>query len=125
MKSIILKLETGVADGAASAVATTAILGELYAVEYQPGTIDTGATLTLTSRGSNGVEKPLLTKASAGTSNLWLYPRDLQHAVADGAALTGTAGGDRTCPIITGVLKAAIASGGNSKLGYLIVYYED
>jgi hypothetical protein len=52
------------------------------------------------------------------------YPRDLVHAVADGAALTGTAGGDRTMPILAGVLKVTVASGGNAKSGKLIIYYE-
>jgi hypothetical protein len=97
----------------------------LYAVEYQPGTIATGATLTLTCLGGNAAEKPLLTKASAGTANSWYYPRDLVHAVTDGSALTGTSGGDRACPILQGVVKAVIASGGNSKVGYVAIYYED
>ena len=125
MKNIMLKLSTGVADGAALTLAPTAILGELYAIEYQPGDIATGATLTISSLGANAAEKPLLTKATAGTANSWYYPRDLVHAVADGAALTGTDGGDRACPIIQGVIKATIASGGNSKVGYVAIYYED
>ena len=125
MKDIVLKLSTGVADGAATTLAESAVLGELCALLYVPGTIDTGATLTVTCEGFNGSSKPLLTKASAGTSNSWYYPRDLVHAVADGAALTGTSGGDRTEPILAGVIKAVIASGGNSKVGYLVAYYED
>lgn len=125
MKEIFLTLKTGASDGAASTDATMAVLGKLYAIEYQPGTIDTGATLTVTCKGPNGSSKALLTKASAGTSNVWFYPRDLVNAVADGAALTGTAGGDRACPILQGVVNAAIASGANSKTGYCIVYYED
>lgn len=124
MKDIVLKLTTGASDGAASTNATEAVCGKLYAIEYQPGTIDAGATLTVTCKGPNGSSKPLLTKASAGTSNVWFYPRDLVNAVADGAALTGTAGGDRACPILQGVVNAAIASGANSKTGYCILYYE-
>lgn len=85
-----------------------AILGELSAIEYHPGTIATGATLTVTCEGD--ATKPLLTKANAGTSNAWFYPRDLVHAVADGAALTGTAGGDRTEPVLNGRIKVVIAS---------------
>jgi hypothetical protein len=128
MKERILKLSTGVADGAASTLDTMAILGKLYAIEYQPGDIATGATLTVTSQGSNlaasVAAKPLLTLANAGTAIVWLYPRDLEHKVSDGVALTGEAGGDRTCPIIQGVIKATIASGGNSKVGYVVIYYE-
>ncbi len=125
MNEVFLKLSTGVADGAATTLAPHAVRGKLHAIEYQPGTIDTGATLTITCIGANGAEKPLLTKASAGTSNSWYYPRDLVHAVADGAALTGTSGGDRTKPILAGVVKAVIATGGNSKVGYVALYYED
>ena len=125
MKELFLKLTTGAADGAATTSAPSAVLGKLYAIEYQPGTIDNGATLTITCLGANGAEKPLLTKATAGTSNSWYYPRDLVHAVADGSALTGAAGGDRDCPILQGVVKAVIASGGNSKVGYVAIYYED
>jgi hypothetical protein len=67
----------------------------------------------------------VLTKASAGTANLWFYPRDLVHAVADGAALTGTSGGDRDLPILAGVIKVVIASGGDTKTGKVIVYFEE
>jgi hypothetical protein len=125
MNERILKLATGASDGAASTTDTSAVLGELYAIAYHPGTIDTGATVVVTCVGFEGSSKPLLTKASAGTAATWFYPRDLVHAVADGAALTGTTGGDRDCPILDGVLKATISSGANSKIGHVIVYYED
>jgi hypothetical protein len=113
---------TTAADGSASALGHSA-LGELYAVEYQPGSTDTGATIVLTCEGVGS--KPLLTKASAGTAVAFFYPRDLEHKVEDGAALTGTTGGDRTEPLISGVLKVTVASGGNAKSGKVIVYYED
>lgn len=125
MKQIILKLTTGAADGAATATATETVIGKLYAILYVPGTIDTGATLTVTCTDFNAAAKPLLTKASAGTSNTWYYPRDLVHAVADGSALTGTSGGDRALPVLNGIPKAVIASGDNSKTGYCVLYYED
>lgn len=113
---------TTAADGSAT-VKGNVVFGELYAVEYQPGTTDTGATITLTCEGVGS--KPLLTKATAGTAVAWFYPRDLVHAVADGSALTGTSGGDRTEPIMAGVLKLVVASGGNAKSGKVVVYYED
>lgn len=100
------------------------ILGELCAIKYEPGTIDTGATVTVTCVNGTAA-KPLLTKSTAGTSVLWFYPRDLVHAVADGSALTGTSGGDRTEPILDGQIKVVIASGGSVKTGSLTVYYED
>ena len=120
MQKQILSYTTS-AGGAATVTGNVAF-GKLFAVEYQPGSTDTGATITLTCEGD--ASKPLLTKATAETSNSWYYPRDLVHAVADGAALTGTAGGDRTCPILSGALKWVVASGGNAKSGKVIAYYE-
>jgi len=110
-------------SGAATVNDDTAIFGELYAIEYRPGTIATGATITVTCEG--GGSKPLLTKASAGTSNSWYYPRDLVHAVADGAALTGTSGGDRCEPILSGRVRVVVASGGSGGVGVVEIYYED
>jgi len=108
--------------GAAS-VLGSAVLAKLYAVEYRPGDTDTGATVTLTCESDTS--KPLLTKASAGTSNTWFYPRDLVHDVANGAALIGMAGGDRVLPIMHGKPKVTIASGGATKSGSVIFYYEE
>lgn len=99
------------------------VIGKVYAIKYKPGTIDTGATVTVTSVG-NGDTKPLLTKATAGTSTVWFYPRDLVHAVLDGAALTGTSGGDRALPVVDGYFKVVIASGGSVASGSVTIYYE-
>lgn len=109
--------------GQSTATVQTSILGKLKAIKYKPGTIDTGATVTVTCVG-DGDAKPLLTKASAGTSTLWFYPRDIVHAVADGAVLTGTSGGDRAEVLLDGQIKVVIASGGSVKLGSVTVYYE-
>ena len=112
---------TTAADGSATALGHNAN-GKLYCIEYQPGDVDNGATITVTCQGAG--TKPLLTKATAGTAVAWFYPRDLVHAVADGAALTGTSGGDRTMPILAGVLKVVVASGGDTKSGKVIFHYE-
>jgi len=122
MKNITLSITTA-ANGSATVNDTTAILGELYAIEYRPGTIATGATITVTCEG--GGSKPLLTKVSAGTANSWYYPRDLVHAVADGAALTGTSGGDRCKPILSGRVRVVVAAGGSGGIGTVEIYYED
>ena len=124
MRSVTLDLNTHASTGAASTTGRI-IFGKLYAVKYEPGNIDTGATLTITCVHPNTGAKPLLIKASAGTAISWYYPRDLVHAVADGAALTGTSGGDRCLPILDGAITAAIASGANSKTGRVVIYYED
>ena len=120
---------TTAADGSATVgqsqtTAQSAIIGKLEAIKYMPGTIATGATVTVTCVAGDGSEKPLLTQANAGTANLWKYPRDLVHGVTDGAALTGTNGGDRTCPLVDGQIKIVIASGGNGGVGSVTVYYE-
>jgi hypothetical protein len=78
----------------------------------------------VTCVAGDGSVKPLLTQANAGTAVLWKYPRDLVHAVADGAALTGTSGGDRTEPLLDGQIKIVVASGGNGGIGSVTVYYE-
>jgi hypothetical protein len=120
MRRQLLSLTTD-AGGNATAVGTN-ILGKLYAIEYRPGTIATGATVTVTCEADTS--RPLLTKSSAGTVNTIYYPRDIMNAVADGAALTATAGGDRCQPIMNGYPKVVIASGGNTLTGSVVIYYE-
>lgn len=122
MRKAVLKATTD-ASGNATVDHVSNVLGKLYAVLYKPGTLDTGATITLTCQGV--FAKPLLTKATAGTSDVMFYPRDIPHAVADGAVLTATAGGDRIMPLINGVPRLVVASGGNVKTGQVILYYED
>lgn len=85
--------------------------GFLVCLKYTPGTIDTGATVTVTGE-SSGI--PIITKASAGTSTVFYYPRALNNAVADGAA--GSAGAE-FIPIRDERIKVVIASGGNAKAG--------
>lgn len=112
---------TTAADGSAT-VTGSAVLGELCAVLYKPGTIDTGATITITCEGD--YTHTLLVKASAGTTNTIYHPRELTHNPADGAALTGTAGGDRAEPVLDGTPKFVVASGGNGGVGSVVLYYE-
>lgn len=122
MRKISIKFTTA-ADGSVTANHVSNVLGKLYAILYKPGTVETGATVTVTCQGV--FAKPLLAKTNAGTADTLYYPRDLVHAVADGAALTGTSGGDRCLPLLNGVPRVVIASGGNAKSGEVILYYED
>lgn len=122
MKRITVALVTAT-DGTGT-VYSSACFGKLYAILYQPGTLATGTDLTVTSEGDGS--KPILTKADAGTSRAWFYPRDLVHGVADGAALTGTSGGDRTMPICEGRFKIVLAQGGGATTdGKMTFYVED
>ncbi len=111
------------AAGAATVNGETAVHGKLYAIDYLPGTTDTGATITITDEGA--MSHTLLVKATAGTSNLRIYPRDLVHGAVDGVALIGTSGGDRACPLIAGVPKLVVASGGNVKSGAIVLHFEE
>ena len=124
MKKRILTGTTVTDTGAFTVNDTQSILGKLCAILYKPGTLDTGATITITSQGV--FAKPLLTKASAGTADTLYYPRDIVHAVTNGAVLTGSAGGDCDLPLINGTLRFVVSSGGATPLtGSVVVYYED
>jgi hypothetical protein len=126
MKELILPLTTVIATQAATTDATEAVLGKLYAIEYRPNTIDTNAHLTVTCLGVDGVSKALLFKEHPGTSNLWFYPREAMQAVLNGADLTATSGGDCAQPILEGIPRAVIASGGATtvRTGTVIIYWE-
>ena len=122
MRRITLSWTTD-ASGDATVYGSDAVLGEVLAVDYLPGTTDTGATFTLTCEGS--VTNTIVAKITAGTANIRFYPRIVVNGNTDGAALTGTAGGDRTPALAAGRLKAVIASGGNVTSGSAIVYVRD
>lgn len=85
--------------------------GFLVLLKYTPGTIATGADLTITGETS-GI--PILTKADAGTDPAFYYPRALLNDVADGAeALAGS----EFIPIVNERIKVVVAQGGNGGAG--------
>lgn len=104
---------------------TLSILGELYAIEFVQGTLDNAATDVTVSVQSteSGVALTLLTLTNVTASGMY-HVRHLAHGEA-GAALTGTAGGDRVKPLINGTLRMVVAQGGNAKTGGVVVYYEN
>lgn len=94
--------------------------GFVVAFKYSPGTIATGASLTITGDTS---ATPIMTKTSAGTSDVWYYPRALMNEVADGAA--GSAGTE-LIPIVDEQIKVVVASGGATKTGTIeVIHYQD
>jgi hypothetical protein len=111
------------ASGDATVFGNAAVIGEVIAVDYLPGTTDTGATFTMTAQGS--VATTIVAKTTAGTSNLRFYPRIVVNGNTDGAALTGTAGGDRARVFVSGRLRVVIASGGNALSGSAVAYIAD
>jgi len=109
--------------GAVTVNATKAVAGKLFAVAFDKGTL-ADATNFVVSAQVYDVVKTLLTVTSAGAADAFYYPRDLVHD-ASAAALVGTAGGDRTMPLIVGIPRLAIASGGSEKTGGVIIFYEE
>lgn len=85
--------------------------GFLVVLKYTPGTLATGADLTITGEDS-GI--PIMTIANAGTSNAFYYPRALLNAVADGAAATA---GSEFIPVKDERIKVVVAQGGNAGAG--------
>jgi len=121
IKEAILTGTTSTA-GAATINDTSAILGRLYAVEWIDGDLADGIDAVLTAQNTaSAVAQTLLTLTDANSDD-WYYPRDVVHDLT-GGALTGTSGGDRELPVINGVLRLVIASGGSEKTGGCIVYY--
>lgn len=91
--------------------ANTPINGLLLGLIYKPGTLDTGADLTITGETSG---TPILTITNAGTSNKYWYPRALNHAVADGTASSTST---EVIPICDERIKVVVAQGGNALTG--------
>ena len=107
-----------VCDGSGAATVNQAenhVNGLIWEVMYVPGTIATGATVTVTVTNS-ACTKTILTQANAGTSTLILYPR------GNACGNTGTVGSDgmQFIPAV-GNLRVAVASGGNGGVGNLYV----
>ena len=89
------------------------------ALNYFPGTIATGADLTITIEDS-GVA--VLTKADAGTSNVSYYPRAPNTEVADGSAGSAV----ELIPVVDDRLKVVVAQGGDTKTGEIeLIYHAD
>lgn len=110
-------------SGDGTATADRSVLGQLYAIDLIDGSADDGVDVTVTAINNSlsGVVKTLFVKADFNTDST-VYPRTLVHDDAAGAALTGTAGGDRAMPVVNGTLKLTIAQGGNAKTCAAIVY---
>lgn len=89
--------------------------GFVYCIKYTPGTLDTGADLTITSERF-GV--PILSKLNAGTSVAYFFPRVFPNSSADGAA--GTVASE-LIPVKDDRIKVVVAQGGNVKQGTIEV----
>lgn len=107
------------ADGSATVYLGTNIRGYLVALIYRPGTMDTGADLTVTGETS-GI--PILTKTNLGTGNSFLYPRGVPTNPATGAL--GTNPASEAIPILNERIKVVVAQGGNALSGSIEAIYD-
>lgn len=120
MRAVKLGFTTN-SSGAATVVGAS-VAGLLHAVVWEKGTCDNGVDCTCSTVNSAGAAT-LLTLTDANASAIY-YPRHVVHSEV-GAALTGTAGGDRTKPLAVGNLKIVIAQGGDTKTGSVTFYIEE
>lgn len=110
----------GSGDGSTT-LAAPVTPGVVMAIDYLPGSIVTGATITITDEVPGGGSLTLLVKASAGTSNVRFYPRVLKNLNTDGSTITG----QYDMPLVVGKLKLLVASGGATKTGAVVVHLMD
>src|SRR3989304_5077435 len=107
------------ADGGATVYLGSRIRGQIVAIKYEPGTIDTGADLTITGETS-GIA--ILTKANAGTSNVWYFPVAAANKVADGAATTLT---EVSVWLYCERAKVVMVQGGATKIGAITLWVDE
>lgn len=108
------------ASGAAEVYLGTKIKGYLVALIYKPGTLDTGADLTITAETSL---LPILTKSNLGTGNSFLYPRAKPTIANDATGGLGTVPSEKI-PLMGERIKVVVASGGNTLTGTIEAIYE-
>ncbi len=122
MRDIIL-IGTTSTGGAKTVISPETVQGFLYKVKWVDGDLVDAVTAVLSViETPEGVDEILLTLSNPdANADKNYYPRDVVHN-ATGGALTGTAGGDRIMPLISGKLELVIASGGSVKKGGCHVY---
>jgi len=99
------------------------VQGTLYAVQLIDGDFADGVDVTITCE-QGLISIPVLIKADFNSDSLF-YPRVKMNLGSDGSALTGTAGYDLCMPLLFGMPKVVIASGGDTKTGGVILYFEE
>lgn len=96
------------------------IRGFLQSIIYRPGTLDTGADLTLTGETSG---KPILQKSNLGTGNSFLYPRALPTNANSATGPLGTVPSE-LIPLVKERIKVVVAQGGNTLTGTIEAIYD-
>jgi hypothetical protein len=108
------------AGGNATVYLGSVLRGYLVSLIYRPGTILTGADLTVTAEISGA---PILTKANLGTDNSYLYPRALPTNANSLTGPLGTVPSERI-PLVKERIKVVVAQGGDTKTGSIEAVYE-
>lgn len=108
------------ASGNATVYLGSKIRGYLIALIYRPGTLDTGADLTITGESSG---LPILTKSNLGTGNSFLYPRALPTNANSATGALGTIPSEKI-PLLNERIKVVVAQGGNALSGTIEAIYD-
>jgi len=96
-------------------------MGNIKAIVYVPGTLDTGADITVTGETS-GI--PIWAESDLGTSAITRSPRMATHTTAGVAALYAGGGSAvlTEIPVSEERIKIVIAQGGNTLTGTIYIY---
>ena len=117
---------SGTTDAAGDATinATVPAYGRLVAVEWIDGDLADGvdAVLSVTSTDSS-VDNTLLTLTDANI-DAWYYPLAAAHDNAGAGVTFDGANEIYVQQVVNGMLKLVISSGGDTKTGGAVVYYE-
>lgn len=121
----VVRLGATLVTDAAGVIAATSIgaaYGRIVALEYAPGTIATGATVTVTDQGGATV----LVLAAAGTVARHIRPTG-QITTNAGVAIAGAATATMTDRdiYVAGDLRVAVSAGGNVLTGSIAVIVDE
>lgn len=107
--------------------------GYLHSLIYRPGTLATGADLTITTQEavpanppagySAPAGTPILTKVNLGTGNSFLYPRAKPTIANDATGGLGSVPSERIA-LVNERIKVVVAQGGNTLTGSIEAIYE-
>lgn len=117
----ITKTITTNASGAATVTIGSNLRGYIVALYYRPGTLDTGADLTVTVTGTGA---PVLTKVNLGTGNSWLYPR-AKPSIANDATGGLNSTPSALIPLVDDTVTFVVAQGGNTLTGAVDLIWDD
>jgi len=109
---------TTASDGSLTVNADIKINGLLWAVEWVVGSFAAGVDAVISMQNTpSGVAKTVLTLTNAN-ANAWYNPREDEHDN------TGTALTSDCFPVVMGQPRLVVSSGGDTKTGTCILYYE-